>query len=784
MGKVLRKKINDKSHFYLIDGSGFIFRAFYAIPLLSRKSDGLPVNAVSGFCNMIDKLLQSLEGADKPSHLGVIFDAGSQSFRNEIYPEYKANRGEPPDELIPQFPLIREATRAFNLPSIEMKGFEADDLIATYARQAEKLGARVTIISSDKDLMQLVSGAIRMVDTMKDREIRREQVLEKFQVPPELVTHVQALAGDSVDNIPGVPGIGPKIAAELINQYGSLEKLLENAEKIPQQKRRENLIQYAENAHLSMKLVQLDENVPVRVPLEDMELAAAQPEKLLKFLHEMEFNTLSKRIAQRFGVDVEISNTNSGSGGGKEKKSSAAKKVPPAIDRKHYVTIYDAASLEKWIKRAYELGQLAVDTETSSLSPLQTELVGISLGLSPNEACYIPLGHVAPSEREELQLEDVVAHEEVPPQMDRKKAVAMLKPLLEDGSILKIWQNAKFDALVLSQYDIHIAPIDDTMVMSYVLSAGAHGHGMDELSKLYLDHAPIAFKEVMGTGRGKKKSFAEIAIPEASQYAAEDADITLRLFHVLKPLLREEKLTRIYEGLDRPLIAPLIEMEQNGVKIDSLHLATLSKEFAKKMKAQEKKIFALAGEEFNLASPQQMGHILFEKLGLEGSKKTKGKALSTSASVLEELAFSGHEIAKHILDWRGLSKLKSTYTDALPSFIHPKTGRVHSSYSLTGTSTGRLSSSEPNLQNIPIRTEDGRRIREAFIPEKGRVLMSADYSQIELRLLAHIADIKALKNALHDGVDIHAMTASEIFHVPLAEMTPEIRRRAKAINFG
>ncbi|MBX3494980.1 MAG: DNA polymerase I [Parvibaculum sp.] len=784
-------------HLFLVDGSGYIFRAYHALPPLTRKSDGLPVGAVAGFCNMLYKLIEDTKDEFEPTHLAVIFDASSKTFRNDIYPEYKANRAEPPEDLRPQFALVRDATRAFGVPSIEMLGFEADDLIATYARLAAEAGARVTIVSSDKDLMQLVNDRVDMLDTMKLKTISRDQVIEKFGVPPEKVVDVQALAGDSTDNVPGVPGIGIKTAAQLIEEYGDLETLLSRAGEIKQQKRRENLIEFAEQARISRRLVELDNNVPVDVDLDTMAVRDPDPEALIGFCKDMEFSTLTRRVGERFNIDVDAIPATGAhppqaeaarDAGGRPEKQVAARgarggvpgAMPKGVDadfaQASYTAVVTRADLETWVEKAREQGYVAIDTETDSLNPMQARLVGVSMALVPGEACYVPLQHGA---GDGLDFADAGAQQQIP----LKDALKALKPLLEDPSILKIGQNLKFDMLVFRQHGIALAALDDTMLMSYALDAGVHGHGMDELSDLFLGHKPIPFSEVAGKGKAQI-TFDRVPIDKAVAYAAEDADVTLRLWHILKPRLVAERRMTVYETLERPLVPVIVEMERAGVKVDKAVLARLSSDFAQKMARFEDEIYVLAGERFNIASPKQLGEILFDKQGIPGGRKTKTGAWSTDADMLEALAAQGHELPRAVLDWRGLAKLKSTYTDALPEFIDKDTGRIHTSYSLAATSTGRLASTEPNLQNIPVRTEDGRKIRTAFVAEKGNLLISADYSQIELRLLAHIADIEALKKAFADGLDIHAMTASEMFSVPLKDMDPGIRRRAKAINFG
>ena len=749
---------------YLIDGSGYIFRAYHALPPLTRKSDGLPVGAVSGYSNMLYKLLADMSDEHEPTHLAVIFDHSGKSFRNDIYPDYKASRPPAPEDLVPQFPLVREATRAFNVPSIELEGYEADDLIASYARAAEKVGGTCVIISSDKDLMQLVSDRITLFDTMKNKRIARDEVIEKFGVPPEKVIEVQALAGDSVDNVPGVPGIGIKTAAQLIAEYGDLETLLARAGEVKQEKRREKLIENADAARISKRLVTLKDDAPLPEPLADLTIRPFDHALAAEFLRKMEFNTLLRRIDGDHGAAA----------GAPAEKAPAPAPAAQSVGAA-YETVFDEAALEKWVAAAREKGVVAVDTETDALDAMGAALVGVSLSVEPDRACYIPLGHGAKG----LALDDA----ETSKQMPLAKAIGILKPLLEDDSVLKVGQNLKYDMHVFARQGINIAPIDDTMLISYALDCGAHGHGMDELSKIHLGHDTIRFSDVVGTGKNQK-TFDEVEISKATQYAAEDADITLRLYRHLKPRLAAEGKATVYETLERPLVPVIQAMEREGVRIDPAVLARLSADFAQRMAKSEAEAHALAGEDFNLGSPKQISDILFGKLGLPGGKKTATGAWSTSADILEDLAAAGHELPRAILDWRGLAKLKSTYADALPAAINRETGRVHTSYSLAATTTGRLASTDPNLQNIPIRTEDGRKIRTAFVPEKGNVLVSADYSQIELRLLAHIADLKSMKDAFAKGVDIHALTASEMFGVPVEGMDPMVRRRAKAINFG
>ncbi|WP_370328718.1 DNA polymerase I [Hyphomonas atlantica] len=756
--------VDKDSHLYLVDASAYIFRAFHALPPLTRASDDLPIGAVSGFCNMLFKLLEDLKGDERPTHFACIFDKSSITFRNDLYDQYKANRSEPPEELRPQFPLVRRAAEAFAAHAIEKEGFEADDLIATYARQAEAKGARVTIVSSDKDLMQLVSDQVVMLDTMKNKTLGRDAVFEKFGVGPEKVVDIQSLAGDSVDNVPGAPGIGVKTAAQLLDTYGDLETLLERAEEIKQPKRRQTLIDNADLIRISKQLVTLKDDVPLDVPLEDLAVQDPDPDTLISFLEEMEFRTITRRVREMMELEGAI---------------ETAQPAADPIDRSKYICIRDFAELEEWVARATKQGFVAVDTETDSLDSIAANLVGVSLALSPNEACYIPLAHVDPDSAGDGDMFGA----DPPRQIRMADALRALKPMLEDPSVLKIGQNIKYDLSIFATHKINVAPIDDTMLLSYVLNAGKHNHGMDTLSERYLEHKTIPFKEIAGTGKSQK-TFDQIALDKATEYAAEDADITLRLWQVFKPQLRTEKVTTVYETLERPLVPVLAKMEQEGIKVDRDHLSRLSSDFSQRMAALEADAYEQAGREFNIGSPKQLGEILFDEMALEGGKKTKTGAWPTDADVLDGLAAEGHALPRTIVDWRGLSKLRSTYTEALQAAINPKTGRVHTSFSMAVAQTGRLSSTDPNLQNIPVRTEEGRKIREAFIADEGNVLVSADYSQIELRILAHIANIDALKNAFRDGLDIHAMTASEMFGVPIEGMDPMVRRQAKAINFG
>jgi DNA polymerase-1 len=757
-------------HLHLIDGSAFIFRAFHALPPLTRKSDGLPIGAVSGFCNMVWKMVEANSGPDAPTHVAVIFDKGSHTFRNDMYDQYKANRDEMPEELRPQIPLTRQATEAFNIACKEKEGYEADDIIATLAVQAREAGGRCTIISSDKDLMQLVGDGVEMLDAMKNTRIDREGVFAKFGVYPERVVDVQALAGDSVDNVPGAPGIGIKTAALLINEYGDLDALLERAEEIKQPKRRQTLIDHAEQIRLSRKLVLLDDKTPLDFTLDDLEVRDPDPEKLLGFLAEMEFRTLTKRIAEHMGQEAPIIEDAPAT-------PDAPKMDDIPFDAEKYEHVSTVAALQKWIDAIYEVGYVAVDTETTGLNEMIADLVGISLSIEPGKACYIPLTHKA------HRGDDLFGSDELADgQMPFGRALIMLKPVLEDPSILKIGQNMKYDLKIFARLGIDLAPLDDTMLMSYAQHAGLHNHGMDTLSERYLNHTPIPIKPLLGSGKSAI-TFDKVPLENAVKYAAEDADITLRLWQLLKPRLHMAQVTRVYETLERPMVPVLAGMERSGIKVDRDTLSRMSNAFSQKMAGLEDEIYELAGRKFNVGSPKQLGEILFDEMAIPGGKKGKTGAYATGADVLEDLA-TEHELPARVLDWRQLSKLKSTYTDALQDHINSETGRVHTSYSIAGASTGRLASTDPNLQNIPIRTEEGRRIREAFVAEPGKTLVALDYSQIELRILAHIADIPALKDAFARGDDIHAMTASEMFDVPMDEMTPEIRRRAKAINFG
>ena len=765
-------------HLHLIDGSAFIFRAYHALPPLTRKSDGLPIGAVSGFCNMLQRYVEGNAGGDV-THLAVIFDKGSHTFRNDLYDLYKANREAMPEDLRPQIPLTRRATEAFNIACKELEGYEADDIIATLSVQAREAGGQVTIISSDKDLMQLVGDGVEMLDAMKNKRIDREGVFEKFGVYPDRVVDVQALAGDSVDNVPGAPGIGIKTAALLINEFGSLEELLDRAEEIKQPKRRETLIEKRDQIELSKKLVQLDCETPLDFTLDDLEVKDPDPDTLLGFLKEMEFRTLTKRISDALGVEAPVipDTTPEGADPGGEDAPEM-----PAIDPEKYECVSDMAALERWIAKAHDRGWVAVDTETTGLNEMTADLVGISLCIEAGEACYIPLTHKAGKGGDDDLFADKDQDALAEGQIPLDDALAALKPLLEDPSVMKIGQNMKYDAKIFARNGIAIAPIDDTMLMSYAMNAGQHGHGMDTLAERYLSHTPIPIKDLLGSGKSMI-TFDRVPIADAVKYAGEDADITLRLWQLFKPQLHRARVTRVYESMERPLVPVLAEMEMAGIKVDRNTLSRMSSAFAQKMAGLEAEIHELAGETFNVGSPKQLGEILFDKMSLEGGKKGKTGAYATGADVLEDLA-TEHELPRRVLDWRQLSKLKSTYTDALQEHINKDTGRVHTSYVISGAATGRLASTDPNLQNIPVRSEEGRRIREAFVAETGKVLVSLDYSQIELRILAHVAGIDALKSAFRDGQDIHAMTASEMFNVPMDEMTPDVRRQAKAINFG
>jgi DNA polymerase-1 len=761
---------NNQKHIYLVDGSTYIFRAYHALPPLTRKSDGFPVGAISGFCNMLDKLIRDEKEKNNLTHLLVIFDAPGKTFRNSIYPEYKANRSSPPDDLIPQFPIIREATKAFNVPHVEMVGYEADDLIASYTKAAVSKGMKVTIVSSDKDLMQLVDDNASMLDTMKNRTIKENEVIDKFGVKPNKVIDVQSLAGDSVDNVPGVPGIGIKTAALLINEYDNLDKLIQNASNIKQTKRRESIIEFSEQAKVSRELVTLKNDITLPIPIEDIQIQSIEPKKLISFLKGMEFKTLAEKKAREFNVSLETIDSQEIELNF-EAKNIAQEPLKDSVDitnfnYKNYSTITDITQLNEWKDKISEKGFVAIDTETDSLNAIDAHLVGFSMAIDNNEACYVP-----------------IAHSENSPQIEIEKALEVLKEIMEDQGVLKILHNKKYDGLVLQKYNISITPYDDTMLISYSIGSGGMRHNLDALSKNYLSHNAISFKEIAGTGKGQKL-FTDIDIDTATKYAAEDADVTLRLWKLLKPRLAKERVSSLYETIERPLAKIIMEMEKHGVSVDKKILNRLSEKFERKIQEIEKNCFKIVGEEFNLGSPKQVGEILFDKLDIKGGKKTPSGAWSTDADTLTFLASSGNTLPKLLLEWRGISKLKSTYTDALPTFINKKTNRIHTSYAMSSTSTGRLSSSDPNLQNIPIRNEDGREIRSAFVAEKGCSLISADYSQIELRIIAHMADDSNLKQAFKEKIDIHSLTASEVFGVPLKDMDNEIRRKAKAINFG
>ncbi len=760
---------NHKDELFLIDGSGFIFRAYYALAYSGRGSmtnpEGVPVGAVYGYTSMLLKMLQDYHAP----YLAVIFDAARENYRNKIYPQYKANRDETPEDLIPQFPLVREATLAFDIPALEMEGFEADDLIATYTRLALEQGKKVVIVSSDKDLMQLMRPGVRMLDPMKNKWLELADVMEKFGVGPEKVVDVQALAGDKVDNVPGVPGIGVKTAAELINTYGSLEELLARAGEIKQPKRREVLTQHADAARISKKLVALDDHAPVPVPLEELKTHDPDKPALTAFLEKHAFNSILRRLG---ASPVAVK-----SDGAPTAEAHLEEEKLPPTSANAYTMITDADTLKAWIADAYETGLLAVDTETTGLTPAKAKLVGISMSSRIGKAAYIPVGHTTSSD---LFGETATANFK---QMDLQEALSLLKPVLEDESVLKIGHNLKYDWQMFAKQGIRITPCDDTMLMSYVLDGSAHSHSLDNLAQMCCGHKMIAYEEVAGKGK-QQVTFDKVGLEAATNYAAEDAEMTLRLYRIFKPRLAREKMTAVYEMIERPLITVIADMELAGIKVDPKVLKKMSDEFGKALMVLEEEIHALAGHSFNVASPRQVGEVLFNEMGLKGGSKTKTGDWSTSVDVLEDLAAEGHEIVKKILEFRQLAKLKSTYTDTLQDEINPATGRVHTSYHLTGTSTGRLASTDPNLQNIPIRTEEGRKIRQAFIAEDGHLLLSVDYSQIELRLSAHMAGVEALKQAFRDGADIHARTAAQVFGVPLEQVTPEIRRQAKAVNFG
>ena len=744
-------------HFYLIDGSGYIFRAYYALPPLSRKSDGLPTGAVSGFCSMLFKLLEDARSDDskhKPTHFAVIFDSARKNFRNEIYSDYKANRTEAPDDLAPQFEYIRKSVKAFNLPSIELLNYEADDLIATYAKQITEAGAKVTVISSDKDLMQLVSNKVRLFDPMKSRVIGEKEVKEKFGVKPEQVIDVQSLAGDSSDNIPGVPGIGIKTAAELINKYKNLEKLLSKAAEIPQNKRRETLLTNKDKALLSRQLVTLKDDVPVKNDPSEFLIKDVDKEKLYEFLREMEFNRLLSQVISFYGEPDEKNSST----GIKTKKFSS-------INTKFYKSILSEKELNELIENLNKKSVIAVDTETSSLNPQEAELIGISISYGNNDSFYIPLGH----KNTKSLKKDLV--------------LSKLKTILEDPSIKKVCQNTKYDFIIFKNYGVELNPVEDTMLLSYTLDAGNNRHNMDTLSEIHLGHKTISYKDLVGTGK-KQVKFSDIDLKSATEYAAEDADVTLRLYNILSDRVTEEKLDKIYEIFEKPMIKILSKLETNGIKVDDDYLKKLSKKFEERLIKIEKEIYKISGKKFNIGSPKQLGEIIYNDLKIAKLKKTKKGSLATSAKILEDLALTGHKFPNLVLEWRQVSKLKSTYTDALQEHINKKTKRVHTSFLLAATNTGRLASSDPNLQNIPIKTSDGREIRKAFVAEKNNVLISADYNQIEMRILADMADVKELKKAFKNNQDIHALTASQVFDVPINKVTDDYRRKAKAINFG
>ena len=761
-------------HLHLIDGSAYIFRAFHALPPLTRKSDGLPIGAVSGFTDMLNRYVAANSGADAATHVAVVFDKGSHTFRNDLYDAYKANRSEMPEELRPQIPLTREATRAFNIACLETEGFEADDIIAALSCRARDAGGRVTILSSDKDLMQLVGRGVEMLDPMKNKRIDAEGVREKFGVGPDRVVDVQALAGDSVDNVPGAPGIGVKTAAQLINEYGSLEALLERAEEIKQPKRRQTLIEHRAQIELSKKLVTLDCDMALDVTLDELELREPDAAVLLDFLNRMEFRTLTRRIADRLGAEPPAAPEAAPVAA---EGSGPVERALPPIDHTAYEVVRDEAALREWVAGCTRLGVVAVDTETTSLDEMRAELVGVSLCAGPGSACYIPLGHKTGGE--DLFGGGAALAEG---QMPLERALALLKPLLEDPSVLKVGQNMKYDWKIFARNGIAVGPIDDTMLLSYAQHAGLHGHGMDELADRYLGHQCVPIKSLIGSGKSQV-TFDRVEIDRAAPYAAEDAEVTWRLWHLLKPRLHAERVTKVYETLERPMVPVLARMEMAGIQVDREVLSRMSGAFAQTMAGLEAEIHALAGRPFNVGSPSQLGEILFGEMGLPGGKRTKTGAWATGADVLEDLA-TEHDLARRVLDWRQVAKLKNTYTDNLQTHINPQTGRVHTSYSIAGANTGRLASSDPNLQNIPVRTEEGRRIREAFVAPPGRVLVSLDYSQIELRLLTEFADVPALEEAFARGDDVHAVTASEMFDIPLDAMTPDVRRSAKAINYG
>ena len=749
--------IKKTDHFYLIDGSGYIFRAYYALPPLSRKSDGLPTGAVSGFCSMLFKLLEDTRSDDsihRPTHFAVIFDSARKNFRNEIYSEYKANRSEAPEDLIPQFEYIRKSVEAFNLPSIELLNYEADDLIATYVKKIIKAGAKATIISSDKDLMQLVSDNTRLYDPMKSKVLGEKEVIEKFGVKPNQVIDVQSLAGDSSDNIPGVPGIGIKTASELINKYKTLDTLLKKADEIPQKKRRETLLENKDKAFLSRKLVTLKDDVPIKEDLSSLILKEVQREKLYDFLRDMEFNKLLSRAISFYGE-----------AGNKKIEIKNSKIKLNKVNVKDYESITDEKNLDRWIKILNQQPIIAFDTETSSLNAVEADLVGVSFSYAENKACYIPLAY---KNMKGLKKELVL-----------KK----IKPILEDPSIKKIGQNIKFDLIILRQNDIEINSIEDTMLISYTLDAGTNRHNLDTLSEIHLGHKTISYKDLVGAGKNKL-NFYDVTLDRATEYAAEDADVTLRLYNFLKERLYKEKLNKIYENFEKPMVKLLSQLELNGIKVDDIYLKKLSKNFGEKLKKIEKEIYLIAGKEFNIASPKQLGEIIYNELKIAKLKKTKKGSLATSAKILEDLSLDGHKFPKLVLQWRQISKLKNTYSDALQDHISIKTKRVHTSFLLAATNTGRLASSDPNLQNIPIKSEEGKQIRKAFIADEKNLLISADYNQIEMRILADMADVKELKKAFKNNEDIHNLTASQVFNISIDQVNDDLRRKAKTINFG
>ena len=749
--------IKKTDHFYLVDGSGYIFRAYYALPPLSRKSDGLPTGAVNGFCSMLFKLLEDVrsdESKNKPTHFAVIFDSARKNFRNEIYEDYKANRTEAPEDLAPQFEYIRKSVEAFNLPSIELLNYEADDLIATYSKKITKAGAKVTVISSDKDLMQLVSNKIRLFDPMKSKVIGEKEVLEKFGVKPEQVIDVQSLAGDSSDNIPGVPGIGIKTASELINKYKNLDNLLSKASEIKQNKRRETLLANKDKAILSKKLVTLKEDVPVKIDLKDFLIKNIDKDRLYNFLREMEFNRLLSQAISFYGEP------------GEKKLSSEIKpKKTKKIDTKKYKNILEEKDLDNLIIDLNQKSIISVDTETSSLNPQEADLIGISVSYAPNVSFYIPVGH---SNVKSLK-KDLVLNK--------------LKSILEDPSIKKVGQNIKYDYIIFKKNGIELESIEDTMLLSYTLDAGNNRHNMDTLSELHLGHKTISYKDLVGTGK-KQLNFSDVNIDLAKEYAAEDADVTLRLYEVLSERIESEKLSKIYDVFEKPMIKILAKLETQGIKVDNKYLKSLSEKFQSRLLKIEKSIYELSGKKFNIGSPKQLGEIIYNELKIAKLKKTKKGSLATSAKILEELALKGHKFPNLILEWRQVSKLKSTYTDALQDHISKKTKRVHTSFLLAATNTGRLASSDPNLQNIPIKTSDGKEIRKAFVAENNNILISADYNQIEMRILADMADVKELKKAFKNKQDIHNLTASQVFNSRIDKISEEQRRKAKAINFG